>query len=217
MRTRLMDWKLRTLFSIPLLTLSCLVLPGALRADSIQDSINATDTPVATGTWTASDVGWLYTPSTSYELTEILTEFASGSQAVTEAIYSGLPDAGGVLLTLSPFGTLPGAFSGGLFPAISLTAGDTYFIAFEGVAGLGVNYTEDPGAESLGTLYSDFGGDSFDQAESGAITTQPILEFVGQAAVATPEPSSLFLLGVGLLGLGILASKRTNAPQSAAL
>jgi hypothetical protein len=188
----------------------CFLASPALLADTIQDSANASASSCLCS-WGATDVGWMYTPSSSYDLTGVLTLFSSygaSGNSVTEVIYSGLPSSGGTLLASATFTAQSGVFSGGSFAPLSLLAGQTYFVGFENVGNLGANVTQDSGAVSLGTLYFD-GSNSmaFNILENGYFTSQPILEFSGTSS-SVPEPSSLLLLAVGLIALAAHVLRR---------
>jgi hypothetical protein len=83
-------------------------------ATIIEDSVNASQTPDCGCNFGATDIGWYYTPASSYELAGIDTIFASvpGSETVTEAVYSSL---GGALLASATFMPDADVFSGGSF------------------------------------------------------------------------------------------------------
>jgi hypothetical protein len=167
---------------------------GSAMADIIEDSVNA-GASACNCTWGTTDVGWLFTATGSYQLTDLETIFRfvpTVPPTVTALVMSNTPSAGGVLLGSGTFVPVADVFSGAVFAPITVTAGETLFLGFENVGGLGANITLDAGATSLGTLYYDFGNtESFNQAFSGGDLSQPILELTGSAV---PEPGAWILL-----------------------
>jgi hypothetical protein len=187
----------------------------------IADSINASATPAfynpgspITMTWAASEVGWFYTPSTSYDLWEVLTKFGvTDNRLVTVDVYQAShgangsllsPSAGDVPLRSAQFAPQTDALAGGIFAPLTLTANNTYFIGFENVSGLGLNVTADSGATSLaGGLRFGFSGSGYLPVSVGGFLSQPILQFQydppgpSPDAPAAPEPASFVLFGLG--------------------
>jgi hypothetical protein len=163
--------------------------------DTVIDSRNASAAP-APFTWAVDDVGWTYTPASSYLLTGILTEFTSSgggiSKTVTEEIYAGDPVAGGALLASAPFTATEGTFVGASLGSVPLLAGHEYFVGFKNVRQLGANYTTDPSA----THERHFGYDTDSSGSyanpAGPPNDAPILQF---ESVAAPLPTS-FCAGV---------------------
>src|SRR5438067_920352 len=86
------------------------------RAATVVDSRNAPFFAPSSAAWGVADVGWTYTPSSSYLLSGLLTEFATDgsgiSQTVTEELYSGDPVDGGALLGSASFTATEGTFVG---------------------------------------------------------------------------------------------------------
>lgn len=177
----------------------------------ISDSINEGATPAfyspAGGlAWgpTTADVGWFYTPSQSYDLWQIATKFAwADGRNVTVDVYNGslgLPPApGDSPLRSAVFTPQSDAFAGGIFAPLPLTAGNTYFVEFENVQGLGVNVTNDNGATSLaGAWKTSTPGSSWQSLSppTAGFYSQPIVQFLTDPATV-PEPSSLVLFGIG--------------------
>ena len=180
-----------------------------------QDAVNANATPAALN-WFGPDAGWDYTPGTGYSLSGVETKFASGSpsQLVTVEIYSGEPASGGTLLRSATFLPSGGLFSGASFAALTLTAGQEYFVGFRNIANLGVNVTKDPGATSLSATHYDFdfsNHGTYSSVEAGDFTNNPILKFDG---APVPEASTTVSFGLLLaLGMGglVVAAKRRKA------
>ena len=176
---------------------------GHVEAGIIVDSVNQSSSPVSGHYNTATDVGWFYSPATSFVLNQIDTKFSPDfidGRAVSVEIFDGFPTAGGPLRSAS-FTPTGGVFEGGTFSPLALSAGHSYFVGFENVSGFSLNVTSDAGAESLGSIYFDtdhsnlFNGGN-DQSDS--FTSQPILEFLGPEAAAVPAPSTLTMLSLVL-------------------
>lgn len=212
------------------------MIPGA-RAEYI-DTINefaATarpERPIVHDSF--ANIGWYYTPVMNYTLTGIYTKFgpvlnATEVNSITVQIQSDRPANGGTILREATFEApqAPGGIYGGSFAPIELVAGETYFVDFLDVRGMGVNVgTWDFDASltqqlslgatmNLGAFYRDELG-QFATASTNpwgiaadGITrisgTAPILLFEG---FAVPEPSSLIILGVGI---GALALRRRSS------
>src|SRR5687768_7840620 len=95
----------------------------------VADSINETRSP-GTALFGVPEIGWLYTPSLSYDLIGIETKFSSAdSRTVTIEVYDEHPFfGGGTLLRSVSFTPASNAFAGGQFASLPLTSGEDYFI-----------------------------------------------------------------------------------------
>jgi hypothetical protein len=186
----------RTLFNLTLLSVLSLSASAA-----VVDGVNAAASNDSS-TWNATEVGWFYTPTFSYNLTGIETKFGSfvDSRTVTVEVYTDSPGSGGMLLRSADFTALANAFSGGFFAPLSLTSGTTYFIGFRNVGNFNVNLTNDTGATNLpgGLLYSFDNNGSYSIGPETLFTAQPILQFHDDSAV--PEPST-WVLGLSAAAL----------------
>lgn len=211
------------------------VLCGSAQAGVLVDSVNDTFSADNAAYWGVDDVGWLYTPASSYNLIGINTYFSIPNltliqnRTVTAVVYQGnTPTNGGTFLGSFSFDSTlaEGHLGGGTFSSpIALTGGQQYFVGFEEVGplsptpnvdDLGVNFTGDAGATSLSATY-------YDVSTSGTCSSahtfacidpnpdflsQPILQFFAQpATLGTPEPSTDVLLGSALIVSALLRWK----------
>jgi hypothetical protein len=177
--------------------------------DTVVDSRNASAAPASDYWPLHADVGWTYTPASSYVLTGILTEFASSggnpSESVTEEIYSGDPAMGGGLLASATFIATVGDFVGtSLDHTVLLTGGHEYFVGFRDVGQLQVNYTTNPDAtfeRHFGYDTDGNGGYGSSAGLPGDPNHAPILKFEGAMAPAPTTFISGLLLVLGLGGI----------------
>jgi sugar lactone lactonase YvrE len=125
-------------------------LPAA--SAPLTDSVNADAAPsfLIWANPAVTDVGWFYTPASSYSLTGIRTKFLpvqpsdTGDRVVTIEFLTAPRADGGTLLGSATFNssTARGVLGGADFAApITLVAGQRYFVGFRNVAGLGMNVT----------------------------------------------------------------------------
>jgi hypothetical protein len=192
-------------------------LAGQARAGMVFDSVNA-DQPTGTTYWAANNIGWFYSPAMDYVLNEVDTKFGSNAdgrnQTVTEQIFDlGPPMDGGTLLRTTTFVAKGTTFAGGSFADLQLLAGHTYFIAFENVAGLDVNITDEP-ATWLSLIRYDLNPTpTFEMIEGKDHTNYPRLVFKGPSPVAAvPEPSTIALACSAVpVGLGLAWKRRRKA------
>ncbi|NVM56921.1 MAG: hypothetical protein HWN51_02210, partial [Desulfobacterales bacterium] len=122
---------------------------AALAGDScIIDSVNADEIQVPNAFWSASELGWLYTPGFSYILTGVLTNLGNShidgtSPLVTLEVYDGLPVEDANLLRSAQFRPADRSWVGGHFDPLVLTAGEHYFIGFRNVKDLWASHSYD--------------------------------------------------------------------------
>jgi len=209
---------------------------------TIIDSINGSATPASNlengvdyGK-PANDIGWYYTPTFSYTLDGIYSEFGQFSSnlatpMITVQIQTDRPVNGGVLLAQATFqgNSYDGGELGGTFSPVLLTAGQTYFVDFMGMNGMGVNvgqwadnaqgvpmpsagantdlgaYYEDS-ATSTGFAVAEIGNNDVTLAGQQLTGNEPILYFDG--FIPTPEPSSNCLMLLGAIAALLAASYR---------
>ncbi|MHC4647979.1 MAG: hypothetical protein ACYTBJ_21170 [Planctomycetota bacterium] len=170
-----------------LLTLSVCSAAAAVVMDSINAEKDAETVP-----WGVSEVGWIYTPSLSYNLTDVRTKFGSGDlRIVTVEVYDELPSLGGTLLRSAAFLPVANVFAGGSFVPLEVNAGEDYFIGFRNVYGLNRNYTPEAGSVSVSSLYYSWTDNGTYGFENPFVPfTQAILQFEGFEE-QVPDPCEL--------------------------
>jgi hypothetical protein len=126
-------------------TLSVLAISSTASA-VVFDNINGSANPPFVFYAGPQDIGWYYTPATSYDLTGIFTTFravpnGTGARTVTVQIQTERPVNGGTVLGQGTFSadSATGGNLGASFPTVHLTAGTTYFVDFLNTVGMGVN------------------------------------------------------------------------------
>ncbi len=170
-----------------LLTLSVCSAAAADVMDSTNAEKNADTVP-----WGVSEVGWIYTPGLSYNLTDVRTKFGSSDvRIVTAEVYDELPSLGGTLLRSAAFLPLANAFAGGSFEPLPVSAGEDYFIGFRNVLGLNANFTREPDSVSVSHLYYGIANSGTYGLENPFVpVTQAILQFEGFEE-QVPDPCEL--------------------------
>jgi hypothetical protein len=212
--------------------LSTLLIPAGLYASTVYDSFNI-GLPLQDDqngdlccVFGITDIGFYYTASTSYTLTQIETIFDTlgTDRTITFGVYTDRPANGGTLLGSADFDTSEGTLGGPVFgTGIPITSGTTYFIGLENVDGLGVDQVtfestgvEDtpPGSVSPGTAWQDSGGALFQNEGCSDLDNwfcKPEIEFLGPSVSAAPEPNSFLLL---LAPAALAMIRRVRRPRN---
>jgi hypothetical protein len=184
-------------------------------ASTMVDPINAASPLTAGASWGVPEAGFAYVPTFSYTLDGIATRFGDNgcysapcyNQTVTIALYLGLP---GSLTLLGSGDIIPvgNEFVTASISPVALTAGVTYFVAFQNINGIYVNATEG-GPISTGLYYDESGGLTFDRGPDGVATPGFgfVAEFFGTIP-AVPETSTWAMLLLGFAGIGFMAYRR---------
>lgn len=185
----------RSFASLLLLSACCLV-PVA-KADTFAFTINATE-PSQTGVYLTSSGTLTTTPDATVAGALDITGITGTVNGV--AITGTVPSTYTMQTVTFP-DTFDFTYDNLLFPSASV-AFDSNGLAFTDANGVDYNVADAP----LGLSYESFNGNiSFDQQTYFAPTVDVTL--ADQIAV-TPEPSSLLLLGTGLLGMTALLRRR---------
>jgi hypothetical protein len=147
------------------------------QAPTPRDGLHVGRTPVATF-FEMNSVGWFYTPTTSFQLTSVLTQFADvrdlaeaiGVEVAHREVFVDIYEAsaasvaglGASALATGSFNSASavGQLGGATFAnAVTLNANALYFIGFRNIGYLdpanwngvlGVNFTDDPNAADVG-------------------------------------------------------------------
>lgn len=167
-------------------------------------------------------LGYAFSSDTSATITA-LGFWDSGGDGFAANHEVGIWDAGGTLLGLvnlsaGTSNTLIGDFRyADLASAISLVAGATYFIAGTTAADDWVfqasNIIMDTGFNYLGSYFyspsGNVGGSALFPNTLAADREYMTVNAFASESVSVPEPGTLALLGIGLLGIGATRRKRT--------
>ncbi|MBS0444419.1 MAG: PEP-CTERM sorting domain-containing protein [Proteobacteria bacterium] len=126
------------------LTVATATAPPAAAATF--DSINGAASPPFVLYGGPQNIGWFYTPPTSYDLDGISSNFepvpnGTGSRTITVQIWTDRPGNGGTLLGQGSFtgNSASGGVLGASFASTRLTGGTSYFVDFLDTIGMGVN------------------------------------------------------------------------------
>ncbi len=198
--------------------------PSEAKAGVLMDDVNGSATPGffvffdASGSSSDGNIGWVYSPLTSYNLDRIETTFRSVPnfsafpRSVTMTIWDDVPTSGGTILRSGSFVVGQGGGVQGIsFSDLTLDGGESYFIGLQNIRGLGVNIVEPiggdfangqpVGTEFLNGWYAGTNFEAFFPLETGNPNVPfnpfaaPILRFYGSPV---PEPSSAMLIAFGL-------------------
>jgi hypothetical protein len=194
--------------------------PSAASAQSI-DQFNVGQ-PLTGALFGTDTFGWFYTPSVTFALTGVRTQFAAlppgeTDRAVTVELFA---TTGGTDLAASPLASASflaagaiGALGGAAFAGTTLDAGQTYFIGFRNVFALGANLTSGP-TRLAAVRFGDFGAEYGFLASVGDFEDeyfQPTLAIDGRTiASPVPEPGTVVLLATGLLAVAGATRRRAR-------
>ncbi len=218
-----------------------LALAGPATAGYI-DSINPNAVIVPNTDYSTSfyGTGWLYTPTQSYTLTGIYSQFqaigsnGTGSRTMTVQIQTAPPIDGGTILGQGTFtgDSATGGTLGVDFAPVMLMAGTTYFVDFLNIGGMSLDLGQwaDVGGTHVATagattrlsdwfvasgsdrlFSSDRMGYSADEAlATGNASGLEPILLFAGSPAAVPEPSSLLMLAIGLGGAGWKMRRRSR-------
>lgn len=203
------------------------IFASALQADP---AVTFTD-PGTQGTNGAWSIGWMFSTNTDIQVNALGyynaslaggdSSFANGTCNCGEV---GIFDSTGNLLastTVTAGGSLEGLFNYGDIAPITLASGQTYVIAAEtgssDYAYYTGGFTVNPNINFIQDEYLSSSTLAF-PTDSSAITAADGGGWFGpnfESTTATPEPSYIAAVTIGMLVMGMVAWKKRNRPASA--
>ena len=181
------------------------ILPQA-EASIFIEGWNIDATP-STSSWVATNVAWKYTPSLTYDLSRV--EFYSAGADRTDMTIELRSDNNnypGSVLTSGTFDHITTrSWQGADLTPYAVTQGEEYWVTFWPSNGLQVHITFDQDSTPI-FFRGGFANDPTIYTNSQN-NYKPMVKFYGDDNII-PEPVTMSLMGIGLLGFGII--KRRN-------
>ena len=186
--------------AIMVVVMAIFCMPMQARAAVFVEGWNVNATPVNAG-WGVIKLAWQYIPASTYDLSRI--EFYSAGQdragMSVELRDNEFNTVGQSLLTSGTFDHISArSWQGADLTPYTVTENQTYWVVFYPSEDLFAHITFDQGAQTI--PYRGMFSHTPTHYTSFQDGYKPMAKFYGESA-AVPEPMTLSLLGLGILGL----------------